>query len=257
MGLGPEKKYMFFIWGLLSSGELWQTLLKMYKSGMLGNIEEGRKLPQFGRRHNVTFFNKMHPLSWLARCSPVEHFIVFHHLALPAREGSWHGVPEVTKSLCVPTLVFTYLRGFEGRAALLFFSSPVTNGLWQAPRRSEQELLELVGARCAACPRGWGQGSRKPLCLKAPSEGPLVLAEKVTFQRTSMIGMEGKFWQGEQGLGEYSDRSQKPLDNSFWPKATVVSIIVQPIEWPVFVMGDHSSYVFPWIVPKITNEPFI
>ena len=137
---------------------------------MLGSIEKGRTLPQFGRRHNVTSFNKMHPLSWLARCSPVEHFIVFCHLAPPAREGSWHSIPEVTKSQCVPTPVFTFLRGFEGRAALLFFSSPVTNGLWQAPRRSEQELLELVGARSATCPWGWGQGGRKRFCLKAPSD---------------------------------------------------------------------------------------
>ena len=153
---------------------------------MLGSIEKGRKLPQLGRRHNVAFFNKMHPLSRLAQCNPTEHFIVFCYLPLPAWEGSWHSVPEVTKSLCVHTLVFTFLRGFEGRAALLFFSSPVTNGLWQAPRRSEQKLLELVGIRSATCPWGWGQGGRKWFCMKASSEDtPLSPAEAVTFQRTS------------------------------------------------------------------------
>ena len=85
MGLGHEQKYFFkfFIGELLSSGELWQTL-KMYGAGMLGSIEKGRKLPQFGRRHNVAFFNKMHPLSRLAQCNPTEHFIVFCHLTLPA-----------------------------------------------------------------------------------------------------------------------------------------------------------------------------
>lgn len=181
---------------------------------MLGSIEKGRKLPQFGRRHNVTFFNKMHPLSWLARCSSVERFIVFCHLAPPAREGSWHSVPEVTKSPCVPTPVFTFLRGFEGRAALLFFSSPVTNGLWQAPRRSEQELLELVGARSATCPWGWGQGGRTQFCLKAPSD----CGKENHFsgdKQMSRIGMEGKCWQGGgQGLEEYNHRSQKPLDTA-------------------------------------------
>lgn len=71
MGLGHEQKYFskFFIGELLSSGELWQTL-KMYGAGMLGSIEKGRKLPQFGRRHNVAFFNKMHPLSLTSTMQP-------------------------------------------------------------------------------------------------------------------------------------------------------------------------------------------
>lgn len=162
---------------------------------MLGSIEKERKLPQFGRRYNVTFFNKMYPLSWLAQYSPIEHFIVFWHLALPATEGSWHRVPGVTKSLCVPTSVFTFLRGLEGRAALLFFSSPVTNGLWQAPRRSKQKLLELVGARSAPCPWSWGRGWNVIL-----SEGTQWLSSgsdrfwEATFlgdKQTPMTAMEG------------------------------------------------------------------
>lgn len=182
---------------------------------MLGSIEKGRKLPQFGRRHNVTFFNKMYPLSWLARCSPSEHFIVFCHLALPAREGSWHCVPEVTKSLCVPTLVFTFLQGFEGRAALLFFSSPVTNGLWQAPRRSEQKLLKLVGARGARCPWGWGWGWKAILSegtqRLSPGSGRTKPLFRGQVNDPDWNGKEGQ--RGGQSLGEYN-RSQKPLDTS-------------------------------------------
>lgn len=186
---------------------------------MLESIEKGRKLPQFGRSHNVAFFNKMHPLSPLAQCNPTEHFTVFCHLTLPASEGGWHCVPGVTKSLCVHTLVFTFLRGFEGRAALLFFSSPVTNGLWQAPRRSEQNLLELVGAISATCPWGWGQGGRKWFCMKASSDdSPLSPAETVTFQGTGkrpwLEECGSSLQGGGQGMGEHKNRSQKPLDTS-------------------------------------------
>lgn len=158
MGLDHEQKYFFkfFYWRIAFFRWTLANTVKMHEAGMLESIEKGRKLPQFGRSHNVAFFNKIHPLSQQAQCNPTEHFTVFCHLTLPASEGSWHRVPGVTKGLCVHTLVFTFLRGFEGRAALLFFSSPVTNGLWQAPRRSEQNLLELAGATSATCP--WGGG---------------------------------------------------------------------------------------------------
>lgn len=178
---------------------------------MLGSIEKGRKLPQFGRRHTVTFFNKMYPLSWLARCGPIEHFIVFCHLALPAREGSWHCVPEVTKSLCVPTLVFTFLRGFEGRAALLFFSSCHKWSLTGAQRvwaRTSWFLLEV--------PHALGIEGRRGVCLKSASDCPQAQAEKGHFsgdKHPSMTGMEVLLG-GRTKLGEHNDRSQKPLYTS-------------------------------------------
>lgn len=208
---------------------------------MLGSIEKGRKLPQLGRRHNVAFFNKMHPLSRLAQCNPTEHFIVFCYLPLPAWEGSWHSVPEVTKSLCVHTLVFTFLRGFEGRAALLFFSSPVTNGLWQAPRRSEQKLLELVGVRSATCPWGWGQGGRKWFYMKASSEDtPLSLAETVTFQGTSKRPWLEEYRSSdreEDNAWEHKNRSQKPLDTS---------ASSQGLQWLPQCSSQSSGRFFQW-----------
>lgn len=105
-------------------------------------------------------------------------------LTLPAWKAA--DTVQVTKSLCV-TLWFSHSsEGSRGELLCYFSQNPVTNSLWQAPRRSEQKLLELVGVRSATCPWGWGQGGRKWFYMKASSEDtPLSLAETVTFQGTS------------------------------------------------------------------------
>lgn len=85
-----------------------------------------------------------------------------------------------------------------GRAALLFFPSPVTNGHWQAPRKPEQELAELGWRQKCYMSIGLGDRGQKEVPPKAPSDGALALEKIISFsgdKQTSVSGMEGKFWQ--------------------------------------------------------------
>lgn len=126
---------------------------------MLGSIEKGRKLPQFGRRHNVTFFNKMYPLSWLALMQPKWAFHCILSVTLPAREGSWHCVPGVTKSLCVPTRFSHSSEGLRGEL-LCYFSQVLSQMVFD---RRPEGLSVTAGA-------GWRQQCHMPMGVGAEVE---------------------------------------------------------------------------------------
>lgn len=184
---------------------------------MLGSIEKGRKWPQFGRRHNVTFFNKMYPLSWLALMQPKWAFHCILSVTLPAREGSWPCVPGVTKSLCVPTRFSHSSEGLRGE--LLCYFSQVLSQMF-VDRRPE-------GLRNAAGP-GWrqqchmpmGAGGRggKQFRLREPSDWlfPGSDSKKPSFQGTCRhpwLEWKGRSERRKTRFGR-DYRSQKPLDRS-------------------------------------------
>lgn len=226
---------------------------------MLGSIEKGRKLPQFGRRHNVTFFNKVYPLAWLVLMQPNWAF----HCILSLRPASQK--KQLTlwtwgyKEPMCPHSGFHIPQRVWGESCFVIFSSPVINGLWQAPRRSEQKLLELVGARSANAHGGGGRGRKAILSEGAQWLSPGSGREKPLFMGQANIpDWNGKELQRGGGLGQYNNRSQEPLDASasgfglLWFPGHSSQSSGQFLQWENILLC-----MLPRIFPKIPNESYI
>lgn len=164
---------------------------------MLGSIEKGRKWPQFGRRHNVTFFNKMYPLSWLALMQPKWAFHCILSVTLPAREGSWPCVPGVTKSLCVPTRFSHSSEGLRGEL-LCYFSQVLSQMFFD---RRPEGLRNAAGPgwrQQCHMPMGAGGGGGKQFRLRKPSDWlSLALTAKSPLSREHA---DIRDWNGRAGL---------------------------------------------------------
>lgn len=175
---------------------------------MLGSIEKGRKLPQFGRRHNVTFFNKMHPLSWLVWCSPIEHFIVFGHLALPAREGSWHCTWCYKEPMCPHTGFHIPQRVWRESCFVIFLKSCHKWSLTGA-----QKVWARTGGAGwhQKCPMPWGRkaGVRK--------EGTQWLSPHFLGDKRTWLEWKGSSDRGRTKLG----RAQRQVTGASWYPASV------------------------------------
>ena len=184
---------------------------------MLGSIEKGRKLPQFGRRHNVAFFNKMHPLSRLAQCNPTEHFIVFCHLTLPAREVGWHSVPEVTKSLCVHT-GFHIPQRVRGESCFVIFLKSCHKRSLTGAQKVWAKTAGAGWRQKCHMPTGVGAGWQKVILYEGIQWGQSPVAGRDTHfsgdQQTSVTGRVRRFRQGGGQRMGHKNRSQKPLDAS-------------------------------------------
>lgn len=179
---------------------------------MLGSIEKGRKLPQFGRRHNVTFFNKMHPLSWLARCSPIEHFIVFGHLALPAGRRQLTLCTWGYKEPVCPHSGFHIPQRVWGESCfVIFLKSCHKWSLTGAPKVWARTAGAGWRQKCHMPMRVGGQGVERYSVWRHPVTIPQHWQRKATFQGTSKrpwLEWKGSSDRKEDCLGEYNDRSQ-------------------------------------------------
>lgn len=176
--------------------------------------------------------NQRHPLSWLPWCSSVEHVIVFCHLVLPAREGSWHHTWGYKEPMC-PHSGFHIPWRVWGESCFVIFLNSCHKWSLRVTPRSEQELLGLAGASSATCPLGnGGRGGRSPTQRHSGAvsgssrEDPLSGSSKGP----------GVQWKGS------SDRKErKRLGRIWWvvieafcllrPESTVVSRTFQLVRW--------------------------